>query len=103
MALPAGAHRAGRTGRLAAAARPVHNTSAPGRHCHTGHTCRYHCNLNILLGQARQHGQLKWADVAAVRVELNTQVGGGGGRGLRAWGGVGARCACGAPTTPRAL
>jgi hypothetical protein len=39
--------------------------------------CRYHCNLNILLGKLRSGGgTIKWADVAAVKAELEAQVGG---------------------------
>jgi glutaminyl-tRNA synthetase len=33
---------------------------------------RYHCNLNILLGQVR--AALKWADISLARAELDTQV-----------------------------
>ena len=33
---------------------------------------RYHCNQNVLLGQVR--ARVKWADVAAAKKELETQV-----------------------------
>lgn len=36
--------------------------------------CRYHCNLNILLGKLRGGGGIvKWADVAALKAELEAQ------------------------------
>ena len=35
----------------------------------------YHCNLNILLGKMRAAGgAIKWADVAALKSELEAQV-----------------------------
>ena len=38
--------------------------------------CRYHCNLNILLGKMRgSGGAIKWADVGALKAELEAQVG----------------------------
>ncbi len=42
-----------------------------------GRPGRYHCNLNILLGKMRAGGGLiKWADVNALKAELEAQVGG---------------------------
>lgn len=36
---------------------------------------RYHCNLNILLGKMRgSGGAIKWADVGALKAELEAQV-----------------------------
>lgn len=37
-----------------------------------GQGCRYHANLNILLGAVR--GSLKWAEVADIKAELDQQV-----------------------------
>jgi hypothetical protein len=42
------------------------------------HGRRYHLNLNILLGKLRGAGGIiKWADVAALKAELEAQVCGG--------------------------
>lgn len=47
--------------------------------------CRYHCNLNILLGKMRgSGGVIKWADVGALKAELEVQVRGGAGSSRRA-------------------
>ena len=54
--------------------RPADPRSLPGGLPPPVRARSYHCNMNVLLGKARTVGQVKWADMAVVRAELDKQV-----------------------------
>lgn len=63
-----------------AAQTPAQTARPPLTHTTPGPPGSYHCNLNILLGKMRAGGgAIKWADVNALKAELEAQVGGLGG------------------------